>query len=44
MINNYFLLFHSTNYKRDTDTLVLNFLDEDIDSISALNRTHFEVQ
>jgi len=36
MINNYFLLFHATNYKRDTDTLVLNFLDEDFDSISAL--------
>ena len=36
MINNYFLLFHSTNYKQDTDTLLLNFSDEDFDSIAAL--------
>jgi len=36
MINNYFLLYHSTNYVSGDNTLLLNFQDEDFDKISAL--------
>ena len=36
MINNYFLLYHSTNYVLDNDTLLLNFEDDNFCEISAL--------
>jgi len=36
MINNYFLLYHSTNYVLVDDTLLLNFKDNDFDKIAAL--------
>ena len=36
ILNNYFLLYHSANYSKSDNTLLLNFADDDFDKISAL--------
>ncbi len=36
MINNYFLLYHSTNYVDGEESLLLNFKDKNFDKIAAL--------
>jgi len=36
IINNYFLLYQSTNYAKSDNTLLINFNDEEFDKIAAL--------